>query len=147
MSYNKATYAFLALLLLLAAGYGWQALSFEDLRNRNSVGPGYFPLILAVALTILVVISTLQTRARADRRINIPNPWLIVATLVLSASFLLAWAALDLFYLPCFVFVLALFVLYDPRRTFRQLAFKVVLTGAVTGFIYLLFDLLIQVRF
>lgn len=147
MSYKKSTYVVLALLLLLAVGYGWQALSFQDMRNRNSVGPSYFPVILAAALAILSLISAVQTYAQVERRIELSSLGLIGATLALTAAFLLFWSQIGHFYGACFVFVLALFLLYGPRRTLRSLAFKFILAAGVTLCIYLLFDLLIQLRF
>ncbi|WP_163851909.1 tripartite tricarboxylate transporter TctB family protein [Pseudooceanicola aestuarii] len=147
MSYRTSTYVTLALLLILAVAYGWQALSFQDMRNRNAVGPGYFPIILSVALAVLCVIAAVQARARADRRIDIPNRGLILATLGASGAFLLAWAKLGGFYAATFVFALALFGLYTPDRRARTLLSRVALAGVVTLFVYLLFGLLIQVRF
>lgn len=147
MSYRKATLAVMAMLLILAVFYGREALSYQDMRNRNSVGPGYYPLALAVVLAILAVISAVQTMARADRRIEIPNLPLVALTVILSGVFLLVWSQLDQFYAGGFALLLALIFLFDRTYTPGRIIRNVVVAVAVILFTWLLFGEFINIRF
>ena len=147
MSYKTSTYIVLSLLFVLAIAYGWQGLSFQDMRNRNSVGPGYFPIALAVALAVLCIAGAVRNQMQENRHVEIPNLGLILATLAITAAFLVGWAMLGLFYAFAFAFVFVLFVLYERDRSAKRVAIRFALAAGVTLFIYLLFGQLIQVRF
>ena len=147
MSYKKATYLSLALMIVLAAFYYWAALDFQDNRNRNSVGPGYFPMILSVVLIILCIISWIQTIRKPDYKINIPNLRVIGLSLLAIALFLISWFFINLFYISCFVFLLVLSILYNPGLNRKSLVINLSTSLAITVFIYILFGLIIQVRF
>lgn len=147
MSYNKATLVVMGLLLVLAVVYGIEALSYQDMRHRNSIGPGYFPVILAVALGVLSVISAIQTLAREDRPVEIPNLGLVGLTIVLAGAFLIVWSSLDLFYAGGFVLLLALMSIYDPVRSPRRILRNLVVAAAVILFTRLLFGAVIHIRF
>lgn len=147
MSYNKATLVVMALLLVLAVAYGWEATSFHDMRNRNSVGPSYFPVALAVILALLCIVSAVQSLVRADTRVELPNMPLIAATVALTGAFLIVWAMLGAFYLGGFVLMLSLIFLYDPVFTPRAILRNLAVAISVILFTYLLFGLLIQIRF
>lgn len=147
MSYKKATFIALTLLCLVGLGYLWLALGFQDNRNRNSIGPGYFPISLSVTLLVLCAVSFVQTAGRDDRTISIPNLKMIVAGLVMTFFFILAWKYLDQFYAAVFGFVSILFTIFSQGSGRRTVIIHLAISAALTLFIYLLFGLLIGVRF
>ena len=147
MSYKKATYITLFLMLIMTACYYWLALDFQDNRNRNSIGPGYFPIILSVTLTILCIISGLQTAKKQDQVLRIPNIKLIAMSLLATAIFLVSWFYFGFFYISSFVFLVILFMLFNPGIKKTPLLINVSIPLAITAFIYILFGLIIKVRF
>ncbi len=148
MSYKKATYLVLGLLVALAALYFWTAINLRDPRTRGTIGPGYFPVILSVLLVVLCAISFVQTwRSSEDKVITIPNLGLVSACIGLTALFLVAWRMVDGFYALSFAFVLVLMTLFAPGRGLRQLAVNTAAALVLTGAIYGLFGYVMQVRF
>lgn len=147
MSYKRATFLALTLLCLVGLGYLWLALGFQDNRNRNSIGPGYFPISLSVSLLVLCAISFVQTAGRDDRTISIPNLKLIAAGLLVTLIFILAWKYLEQFYAAVFGFVFILFTIFSQERGGRKVCIHLAVAATLTLFIFLLFGLLIGVRF
>lgn len=147
MSYKKATYVFLAAMIVLAGFYFRDALAFQDNRFRGSIGPGYFPIGLAVTLLVLCVISMAQTAASDDRHIDLPNLGYVGGAVALTAAFLFAWYLAGYFYLICFFYLFMLLTFFASSRGMRQLAVNVAVAAAVTGGVYGLFGLVIEARF
>jgi hypothetical protein len=147
VSYKKATYVFLAAMIVLAGFYFRDALAFQDNRFRGSIGPGYFPIGLAVTLLVLCVISMAQTAASADRQIDLPNLGYVGGAVALTAAFLFAWSLAGYFYLLCFIYLVALLTLFADKRGLRQVAVNVAVAAVVTSGVYGLFGLVIEARF
>jgi len=148
MSYRKATYLVLGLLVLLSGAYFWTAIGLRDPRTRGSIGPGYFPVILSVLLVVLCLISFVQTWRRTDdKTITIPNLGLVAACIGLTALFLVAWGFLGGFYVLSFVFVVVLMTLFAPGQGWRKHAVNIGAALVLSAAIYGLFGYVMQVRF
>lgn len=148
MSYKKASYIALSLLVLMAGVYLWSATGLRDPRTRGSIGPGYFPVILGVLLIFLCGVSFVQTlRRTTDETLNIPNLGYVLAAIGATAAFMLIWAILGVFYPLVLVFVASLMALFQPSSTPRRLAIILVTSLVVTLAVFGLFDQVMGVRF
>jgi len=148
MSYKKASYLALSLLVLLAMAYLWSATELRDPRSRGSIGPGYFPIILGVLLILLCVLSFVQTMRRdTDQTISIPNLDYVVVTIAATSMLMVLWSYLGIFYPLVFVFVAGLMILFQPSANLRRLVIILVTSLAVTLAVFFLFDQVMSVRF
>ena len=148
MSYKKASYVALSLLILLGGLYLWSATGLRDPQTRGAIGPGYFPIILGVLLILLCVISLIQTiLSDADHLITIPNLGYVVAAIAATAVFLTLWITLGTFYPLVYVFVAGLMILFQPSSNLRRYAIILVTSLAVTLAVFGLFDQVMNVRF
>lgn len=150
MSEKKATYLALGLLIVVGIGYLMNARSLSSSGNQDAIGPSYFPILLSVALFLLCVISLVKTVLRKeDKRITIPNFRLILGTIVLTVLFVLGWSTFGFFYIPLFIFLWLLLTLYRLSLGLKRkiIAMNTGLALGLTLFIYLVFDVMMAVRF
>lgn len=117
------------ILLLLALATGLQALRFP-LGNLKKVGPGFFPIVLSVALGCLsfaLLIKGLCSREK--ERVKWPAQWtaiILVLVAVFAYSFLLKPLG---FLLATLLFTFSVFKLADPGRWAIPLLGSVTTTG------------------
>src|SRR5699024_5509387 len=104
----------------------------QQMSNNTELGPGYFPKILAVGLIIFCLLSLLQTRKEQEKKISLPHVKTILVTIGITIVFFLSWKFLGLFYLNTFLYLLVLFIYYNPNKK------KIVFYCIVALFIVLL---------
>lgn len=147
MSYNKATYVALTLLMV----FGWAyALSVNITTSggvhHSTIGPAYFPNILAGLLTILCVISFIQTAKKTGKdRVRLHYFKYVLITLSITAAFLLAWYMIGYFYVLAFVYLMTLFLLYRRNFSKKQAAVNIAISCSMLLMIYLVFEVAMSI--
>ncbi|WP_099865906.1 tripartite tricarboxylate transporter TctB family protein [Pararhizobium haloflavum] len=149
MTYKRASYIALGILFVVGIAYLWHAIGLTDARARDAIGPAYFPTVLGVLLLVLCAASFLKTLRSSDERVvTIPNAGLVALSVVLAGLFIAAWQYLSaIFYPVVFALCLILMTLFSRAGGWKRHAVNVGATAALTVGIYLLFDLVMQVRF
>ena len=147
MSYKKATYTALAVIVLIGVVY-LTAASRLPQSNALTLGPDYFPNILGVLLIVLCILSFFQTWRKSDEGMEIANFKTILITLGIVALFVLAWQYAGYFYVLVFLTLFILFSLYSLKSERKK---RVWIHGAISlgtvGAIYLIFEVVIGIRF
>ncbi len=147
MNYRKSTFVTLSLLMV----FGWvYAISIGITTSggvyNSSIGPSYFPNILAVLLTVLCLINMVQTaRKTEDETVELPYFKYILITLTAIVLFLLSWYFIGYFYINAFLFMMALFFIYRRDFSKKQIAFNVVLSLLVIVIVYLVFEVTMSI--
>ncbi|MBD2848059.1 tripartite tricarboxylate transporter TctB family protein [Paenibacillus sp. IB182496] len=132
--------------LLLLTLFGWvYAISIRVTTaggiQNSTIGPAYFPMILAVLLTVLCALSFLQTvRKKESAKLEFPFFRYILITLATIVLFLLCWHFIGLFYVLSFLFLMALFLIYRRKFNTKQIVFNAGLSGLIVLIIYLVFE-------
>lgn len=115
--------------LVLALVMGLQAVRFP-MGGLRRVGPGFFPLLLAIFLGLLSLILLVNTlRSGATLRIKWPARWTGLV-LIVTALFVYAFLLNPLGFLTTtFLFTFAVFKYADPGRSLVPLAGSLLTTG------------------
>lgn len=129
--------------LALSVFVGAQAARFP-LGKLNRVGPGFFPLVLAVLLGVLsLALLSNSLRLKDKKRAETPRRPVALG-LVVAAIFTYSLLLKPLgFVLSTLLFTLAVFELSDPRRWFAPILAAVLTTAGS----YLLFKLWLGIPF
>lgn len=143
----------LAVLLVFGISYTVTAINIPNSNVNTSIPPGYFPTMLGFIL-ILLGIPTLIVSVReiknCEEKIVIPNARLLLLTLVAITAYLVMWKYIHIFYPATFVFMVFLFFLYcrkEDRYNKKIIITNFVLSFVFTSVIYLLFNILLNIRF
>ncbi|MEM8956263.1 MAG: tripartite tricarboxylate transporter TctB family protein [Pseudomonadota bacterium] len=133
--------AFLFLVLAGAVYYTYVAfLDLSFLSRTGRLGPGFFPRIVGVAaivMTVWVILDTLRESRAPDDESSTWGDLLVLMALVLGYAVLLRLFG----GLIATVVYLGLTLSYLNRGRYRQNA---ILSLAIPGFVYLLFDRLLN---
>lgn len=148
MSARKGTLTALVCLICLGIVY---LISAQKLGGATSttLGPGYFPTILGIALIVMCIISGVQTFRKPDKQIKIPNLKLVFLTILIIAVYFIAWNTLGYFYLCTFIFLFILFMLYRHNQENLTKIFipNILMSIIITLIIFVVFDVIMSVRF
>lgn len=148
MSYKKADLFFLIAFIVLGIAYWVAVEELPEATDSVSLGPRYFPTILAVLLLALCGASLLRAVRKSDRQIPLPNRKMMSVTIGLTMLFFAGWAELGYFYLFLFLFVLACLTTYKPLAEWkRHLSVHSAISLAITVMMYVIFQLAMGVRF
>ncbi|SDH25430.1 Tripartite tricarboxylate transporter TctB family protein [Alteribacillus persepolensis] len=150
MSQKKATYVVLIVLILIGARYWMQANDLSGAANQDTIGPGYFPNVLSIALFVLCGISFLQTLySKDEEKIELPSKKLLAATIMVTVLFVASVSTFGFFYLQTFLFLLVLFTIYrfSTGMNVRIVAANAAMAFGLSLFFYVVFDLVMTVRF
>lgn len=128
-------------LALMGVGvwFGVTALRRLSLGSANAMGPGYFPLMVAIGLTILGLVIALRSIGRATREDSYVGPRALACILV--APVLFAFGVAPLGFVPAVAltgFVAAF------GSTLMTLRFALALTAGLTALSTLVFVQLLQ---
>lgn len=135
-------------LLAISVWYGTSALELDS-GMGSGIGPGYFPLLLAIALGVLAVLTLVRPTPRShpadageseEDQPSAPSVSKALWTVGLLAAMLVAWEIVGNFYVSLAVFLASLLAVYfwedmSVRRAVKIAGFVVVLVASV----YLLF--------
>jgi Tripartite tricarboxylate transporter TctB family. len=147
MSYKRATYVALSLLMV----FGWvYAVSIHITTSggarNSSIGPTYFPDLLAVLLTVLCIVSFFQTaRKKGDSIVRLHYFKYVLITLSLIVAYLLAWYYIGYFYILTFVFLMSLFFIYRRNFSMKQIAKNIAIACSMLLVIYLIFEVAMSI--
>ena len=114
----------------------------------TTLGPQYFPTILAGALFALCVVAVIRELRSEMGHLEMPRKREIALTVALTGGYFAAWQATEQFFAVTPFYVFALLVLYSGgKRSFRSIATSAAVAALFTLAIYLTFTLLLDVRF
>lgn len=148
MSYKKATFMSLAIIVLIGIAYMYAANQIQHSNKTLTLGPSYFPNILGILLIILCIISFIQTWRKADELTNLPNFKYILLTLGCIILFVLAWQFIGYFYIFTFLLLFTLTSLYSLKKEIKKKAWiHGVISLASVGVIYLIFNVVLGIGF
>lgn len=145
MSFNKATYATLITLVLLAVFYFMYANSLSTQQSTGTIGASYFPKLLSTALIILCIISFFQTLKKEDTKISLPNLGITLTVIAITVLYLISWNFLGFFYINTFLYLLILFILL--KRSKKHIWLFLITALVMNLFIYFLFERLLYIKF
>lgn len=145
MSIHRVTYIVLIILSIISIGYFYLAHSLPISNNDVSIGPDYFPKILAIILLVLCIINFIQTWRKKNVQSFFTNSKFIFITIGLVILYLLSWSLFGYFYLTTFLFLSIIFFIYKPSK--KHLPLYIVLAILITIIIHLLFNIVVGVRF
>lgn len=148
MSTKKATYTSLILITLLAIGYLVEANKLSAANNSSTIGPSYFPTLLSILLIISCVVSWIQTMNKDDKKFPLDNLKVIFTTISVTAFYFISWYFIGYFYLNTFIFLMVLLIIYSPKKEIKKNLFiNLITSGGILIFIYVLFDLILKIKF
>lgn len=139
--------------LLVGVVYLYHAVTMGNTKINTSLPPGYFPTLVG-GLWVLLNVPALIMAARkikgCEERLVINNVGYFGLTVLAIVVYLCLWQLLNVFYVATFLLLFFLMMLYaepEARRQTKQLIINAVLSAFVTGLIYLMFGLMLHVRF
>jgi hypothetical protein len=149
MRYKKATCIVNAVVIVLAAAFLVMTSLFPEPVVRMKIGAGYYPALLCIFLIIASVISTFNTlRAKTDSVVEIPKLKNIVLVLVTIILFLTFWRLTGMFYVVSFFALgILLFFLNPQPAGMAKLTKTLLLSVCMQGFVYIVFERLMNFRF
>jgi hypothetical protein len=153
LSYRTLSFVVMSVLIGFSVFYyvtiNRAARSVPSYGQGASLGPEYFPNGLAVLLVVLCLLALVRTVRMEDRTLEIPYAGLIALAIGATAAFIAGWGLLGAFYPIAFLFVAGLLFGFRVGPTGRVLTAATSLGMAlvVTIVIYLIFDLLMSLRF
>lgn len=152
---NKKLLESIATAVLLAVGvvYLYTSLTMGNTQFNTSLPPGYFPTMVGVLWVFLCVPALVKSvRQIKDCKdlYEINNFDLLLLTVAGIVIYLVMWSFVRIFYPATFLFLAYLFMLYtdkEKRKNSKQIIFNLILSAGITLLIYLLFGMLLHVRF
>lgn len=152
MSRSLLTYIVLVGIMIFGILYGIQALELRNARmiitSTTTLGPGYFPSLLAIILVILCIINIIETYLKkSDEKVEISNLKVLIYSLVVIVLFILSWFNLGYFFINVFFFILILLLVYRTQKFTTRLVLKnSVIAGGITLSTYIIFKVLLNIR-
>ncbi|WP_161958583.1 tripartite tricarboxylate transporter TctB family protein [Ornithinimicrobium cavernae] len=134
-------------LIGLGAWYYSTATQFQDVGDGSTPSAGYYPKILAVALILLAVVALAMVLKRPA-----PPPLVdsqrvkLAGTVVLTVLFVALWQATGLFYPAVALYVFGSLLLYQASYSPKALLTGVVFAAATAASVYVVFEVLLQIR-
>jgi len=149
LNYKIATYIVNTILILVAASGLYMIYNFEPPVIRLTIGPGYYPALLCVALIIMSTISLIKTFKSHDNRvIELPKMKTPLLVMVVFVAFLVFWKITKQFYIVSFVSIGILLYFLNPQpNSIGKLAKAVIISLCIQVFVYLVFQRLMYFRF
>lgn len=152
MSRSLLTYIVLVGIMIFGILYGIQALELRNARmiitSTTTLGPGYFPSLLAIILVILCIINIIETYVKkSDEKVEISNFKVLIYSLVVIVLFILSWFNFGYFFINVFLFILVLLLVYRTQKFTTRLVLKnSVIAGGITVSTYIIFKVLLNIR-
>lgn len=148
MSAKLAAYVSLLVMFVLGVFIYISSNQMTGISQLNNLGPGFFPKILAVLLMVLCVISFIQTLLKKeDKKIVIGNGKMVVATVLITATYFLVWYYHGYFYIVTFIYLSVLINLYhvksDKKLTIKAVGLNTLISFVMILVIYVIFDLVL----
>jgi len=149
MSYRLATLISYVAILALGVVYSISIFRMKG-ADMGGIGPKYFPALLAGSLIMLSLAGIIRTVAgqKEDKRIEMPNLAMILATAGATAAFIWLWQMTGRFYLLSFLLIFGLMNLYKPfwKSGIRRLALYALIAALLLLFFHLVFARLMGLR-
>jgi len=110
-----------------------------------AIGPGYFPVLLAILLIILSIVSLIQTMIKKENeKIDIPKLKLIILTIVMIGLLVFSWSLFGYLYVHIFFFLLILISAYKlPKINIRTIMKDSAIALVITIITYVIFNILL----
>ena len=148
MSYKKATYVSLVLIIGIALLFIFSSSELAKLQPNQPVSPATFPRIVSGLIIIVSIVSFFTTFRKEDEKVELLNFKYVMMTIIACGVFLILWQLFDLFYVFTFALLTFLFYMYsDSENKRRRLFVSVVAAFVVVLLTYLVFYKLLGVFF
>lgn len=145
MSAKMANSIILIVLIGIGAWY-WISAATLGTGTATNPGPGYYPRLLAVLLTVCCAIKLIHTWFRErPEKIAIPNLSILALTAGIVGLFFISWLTFGYFHIHMALFLFAMITIYR----FQGVNGKVLLHNAAAALaislmIYIIFDWLLH---
>jgi hypothetical protein len=150
-SLDKRIASLISLVFISLLGV-WFLVQSQDFRegSAGSIGAGYFPTILVVLLIGLCIVSAIKTLINEKKEsVNIPNLSYLLVTIGLTILLLISWSIFGLYYINGFFYIVILLSLFrmSKKWSMKILISNIFIAVGFMGFSYLLFGVIMNVRF
>jgi len=133
----------LIFIIVLAIIYANSALDFKQ--SPNTIGAGYFPLLLSVLLVIFCLVSIFKAvKSTNNIKINLSNIKLIGLTTIIVGLFIYSWSTIGLFYVNVAIFIFLLITIYKRTNKVIPLLKNFTMAVSITIPVYLIFGLILN---
>lgn len=149
ISFKKCSIGALIILIFCSLGMIYFAKDIKAIGASNWItGPRFYPILLACLLILFSVISLIVTIRRPDEEIILPNFVRSAITLAVIIAWAVLWELTGYFYVLSLVSMFLLIMYLNPEKLGGRKIMKAVLLDAIIiGFVYVLFTLILKVKF
>lgn len=148
MSYKLASYVSLLLFFLVGLAF-FMATRAMPQGDGHDIGPGVFPGFLSLMMMATAVIGVFTTwRREQDTHLEIAKPFNLAVTFAAIIGLFAIWYLTGVFFPFAFLAVSTLLYLLNPQpNSWRKAAKSIAIGAVVMVIVYLIFDVLLGLRF
>lgn len=118
--------------------------------NETGLSAGFFPFWLSIILIFLCFLSIVQTMLKKENKeFKIPRAGYLIVTVILTALYFFSWNYFGYFYFQTGLYLLILISVYkfSSGLTMKNVGVNVCVSLGFTISIYILFDVVMGVKF
>jgi len=147
VSYKKSTYIALIIIIALGIILYLETLDFPQMRGRT-IGPADFPQAILILLFIFSILSLIATYRKKDFEVSFNRKALVFLTIGLLLAYVIGLLMTRLFYPLSFMFLAILFYIYSVDEfSINKILKSLIPSGVLILFVYVVFDVLLRIRF
>ncbi|MDR1977816.1 MAG: tripartite tricarboxylate transporter TctB family protein [Synergistaceae bacterium] len=149
ISYKKWSIGVLFFLIFCALAMIYFTKDIKQQANTVLLsGPRFYPILLACLLIVFCLISIVFSARKPDKFIEFPNIHRPLVTLGIFFAWTLIWQFWGFFYLVSSIAIFVITVFLNPEpMSVKKIRNAIVLDAIIMGLVYLLFTLLLNVKF
>lgn len=118
--------------------------------GRNDPGPAFFPILIAAIMVTVCAVVLIRSIASKPAEVEFNNKGAVLFAVVLTVLFLVLWEYFhQLFLVWVFLLACGMYCGFQKGklRDIRVLSTALGIAAGVTFFVYIMFDILIQLNF